>query len=251
MDEAPDLLQPLLGFKVFRLDQDGLYSPIWRIPRQRFWPGPNQALCPYQTASLVTYLRCGRKGHVASDPIPAPGCSCGFYAYHDREHVGRLQAGQVLALVRAPSGLVELYSRGFRAGSLELVALIETETVPRSQLEGLSQAFGVPLVRDEQVAEVIAGAGALISPQLLPSNNPGGPVPFPQRYWAALRVFCLQLPITLALFLALVNYWTEHLVWVLILSVQIFALSLFWSERRLARRVSARQGPLDQGGDQA
>lgn len=153
VERAPDLIEPLIGYRLFRVGEDGeLFSPFWRQPMQLFARGRNEARCLRRRFSLNDWIWHGFRHHPAGAPAPAPGCSCGLYAYHDPEldHDDRtwIEGREVWAAVVA-SGQAELYNRGFRAQELEIVALCPTNANPPSydQICRAAKRYQVPWVR--------------------------------------------------------------------------------------------------------
>lgn len=184
MSEAPDLLEPIIGFRLLRLESGGkLVSPFWGLPRQVF-KRRNKAICRLRgRLSPARWFAYGRR-HPKDDPVPSPQCGCGLYAYHTRERAleGQQTSGRpgkyVLAIARA-QGTLEAYQDGFRAEELELVALAPIDPAWRGpeaqqaaarlgiayhpstiQLEDVASEYGEPLperLRPDEKAPVNRG----------------------------------------------------------------------------------------------
>src|SRR3954465_746626 len=106
---APDFIEPLIGFRAGRVEDDGALVP-WALVGSGAWAaGVNTAVC-----------HAGRKHRP-----PDPGCMCGLYALaspSDRRLHG--SDGQIVGAIAA-WGDVELHRTGFRAEHAAVVALAE------------------------------------------------------------------------------------------------------------------------------
>jgi hypothetical protein len=115
---APDLIEPVLGFRAFEVGDDLLL----RSPQMDSWawrPGTVTTRC---TRTRLT----GWVTHVA----PGRNCSCGLHAYRQLEP--RLKEGDWSVAAIAAWGEMELHATGFRAQHACVVALAAT---PRLGLE--------------------------------------------------------------------------------------------------------------------
>lgn len=172
---VPDSIEPLIGWRAFLLEDDRLLSPMWRWPKQHWRPGPNHAICQLDKGLLPRILGY-RHPHGAS--VPASECSCGLYAFHSldlakaRFSSEKLRLGQrmVYALVKS-QGDIEVHQQGFRAGEMELVALVGHSLVEDQLLQGAAAYYQVPVLAPE-VAEIeLNDHGSLAEESLLPQEH--------------------------------------------------------------------------------
>lgn len=104
---APDLIDPVIGFRQWRLEGDRLRSPYcnvsWKQPELAAW-------CPLETHDQST--------------TPNPACTCGIYAYY--EPCPRTASAGTRDLVSGAVvlwGGIELHGNGMRAAHCRIVAL--------------------------------------------------------------------------------------------------------------------------------
>jgi hypothetical protein len=144
---APDLLEPLVGYRHWRIEEAALWSPF---VTHRWVRGVNTARCALDT------------GHPGFPP--GHTCTCGLHAwYRPCPRLGYATpdlAGGAVALW----GDVELHPTGLRAQYATIVALVlplsrtskrrrvmdiadalEVETVPARQLTAAALHYGLPL----------------------------------------------------------------------------------------------------------
>ena len=90
--EVPDLLEPVVGWRVWETDKDSLLGYVYLRFR---WPvGVVEASCIYGT------------GH----PAPSPHCKCGIYSVSDYSLL-RLSVPPIIHDVRIAIGRVALWGR--------------------------------------------------------------------------------------------------------------------------------------------
>lgn len=155
---APDFTQPVVGYRAWRLAQDGALVP-WTLSAAGPWePGENVAACHFATFASVARTSRHRP--------PAPDCMCGLYALHDptdpRIAPDAADAHGALGAVVA-WGDIEVHATGWRAERACVVAL----AVPpgacveqRTRLERAAERYGVALVPQSRLAEAAAAYGA-------------------------------------------------------------------------------------------
>jgi hypothetical protein len=128
--QAPDYLEPLIGFRVWKLLRGALHSPfqtaVWR-------PGKNMAACAYGTGALP------------------PSCHhhCGLYAYASMDEIPPSLWGQGVIGAITMWGTVELHSQGMRAQYAEPVLLAYNRySTPqhRLRLEQTARGYGIDVV---------------------------------------------------------------------------------------------------------
>ncbi|MBI5106142.1 MAG: SCP2 sterol-binding domain-containing protein [Solirubrobacterales bacterium] len=132
MTGAPDFVEPVLGYRAWHVDDDGLLRP-WTFTALPWAPGVNTAVCARD------------KRHAP----PVADCMCGLYALSEpgdrRLH---LQGDQAVGAVAA-WGELEVHRTGFRAEHACVVALALPEKPLDEHRERLARAaarYGVPLV---------------------------------------------------------------------------------------------------------
>lgn len=152
-ETAPDLIHPVVGFRLWRFEEGALWSPYFR---ERWSRGRHTATC--RAAS----------GQRHAGPSPAHTCTCGIYAWY--RPCPRLAYACTTSLVGGAVvlwGLIELHAGGMRAQYAMVVALalplsrgakrrsilavadaLEVETVPARELAAAAGAHGAPVPRE-------------------------------------------------------------------------------------------------------
>jgi hypothetical protein len=130
---VPDLIEPVIGFRQWRLTDDGLYSltseELWRSPRL-------DALC-----------RVGGHPHEVS---PTAGCSCGVYAWYEPcPRAASAATRNIVAGTVVMWGAIELHVDGMRAQHCRIaaVALPLSRWGKRDRVRRAAARLGVPTVR--------------------------------------------------------------------------------------------------------
>ena len=146
---APDLVEPLVGYRQWRLDGTALRSPFVDYQWTR---GANTARCTVGT------------GH--PDPAPGHGCVCGIHAwYRPCPRLGYATPDLIGGAV-VLWGEVELHPTGMRAQNAAVVALalplahtskrrrvidvanaLEVDAVPARHLNTVALDHGLPVSR--------------------------------------------------------------------------------------------------------
>src|SRR5688572_24125595 len=99
MDAAPDLITAVIGFRQFRVPGSGLWSTRAEFEWAR---GVHTAVC------------LARVPH--DDPVPAKGCTCGFYArYTPVPRTASALTTELVGGAVALWGRIELHAHGMRA----------------------------------------------------------------------------------------------------------------------------------------
>jgi hypothetical protein len=133
-DRAPDLIEPILAWRGWEVTPGGhltasAVSGVWD-------PGVNRAVC--------------RNAH-HTDDVPAVGCSCGFYAWHEPQDIAH---GQVRGAIKC-WGEIIVHDVGVRAEYAEVICLF-AGTAPDVFLQRAAEKYGVPIVADQAAAEKLA-----------------------------------------------------------------------------------------------
>jgi hypothetical protein len=154
---APDLIEPVVGFRQWRLHGDRLYSP----QRKVVWD------------DAVMHASCQSCAH-DPDQIPAHGCAGGIYAYYEqiprsvsaRRH---LVAGAVVLW-----GTVELHGGGMRGSHARIVALIlpPIRGPKRRGLIAAAAYLEVPVMPFRKLKAVGVGSGSAAPKTLRPPRTP-------------------------------------------------------------------------------
>jgi hypothetical protein len=146
---APDLVQPVIGYRLWRLGDDALHSPYVEEKWER---GVHVAVC-----------RAERATH--TEPAPAHDCSCGLHAWYEPcPTLSWAATRHLVAGAIAMWGAIELHPFGMRAARGTIVALalppwsgtkprriaemawaLEVEAVPARQLEEVALEHGAPI----------------------------------------------------------------------------------------------------------
>jgi hypothetical protein len=146
---APDLVRPVIGYRLWRLADDGLWSPY---VEERWDRGVHAAVC-----------RADRAHHAG--PAPAHDCSCGIHAWYEPcPTLSWAATRHLVAGAVALWGAMELHPFGMRAEHGMIVALalppwhgtkprriveiaagLEVEAVPTRRLEAVALEHGAPI----------------------------------------------------------------------------------------------------------
>jgi hypothetical protein len=146
---APDLVQPVIGYRLWRLGDEGLHSPYVDEEWRR---GVHTAVC-----------RAERRDH--AEPAPAHDCSCGIHAWYEPcPTLSWTATRHLVAGAVALWGDIELHPFGMRAGRgmivalalppwsgtkprriLEVAADLDVDAVPMRHLEPAALAHGAPI----------------------------------------------------------------------------------------------------------
>ena len=163
-DAAPDLLEPVVGFRAWRIIEDRLYSPY--IPVRWAEPVHHAECYPANRALLF-----GQGWLETPHCSPHPDCKCGIYADHrpvtDR-YFGEFDwAAGIVTLW----GRIEVHADGLRAEHAEVHALaIKAGWSARRAgvVRRAAGALGVAVVAEGDLAATAREVGAPIPPPLVP-----------------------------------------------------------------------------------
>jgi hypothetical protein len=150
--EAPDLIEPVVGFRNWRLVDGALTSPYAGVA----WHEP--LLC----------ARCLREpeAHAA----PHPGCDCGVSAYHEpQERFSTVDFRGVSGIVTL-WGNVEVHRDRMRAEFARIEALAvyhRWSRAHRTAVEAVAARLGVGLVDLREQADAAVEYGAALPPELV------------------------------------------------------------------------------------
>lgn len=165
VDVAPDLIQPVIGFRRWMLVGEQLVSPLARTPWRA---GTMQAEC------LPRWRRVGATWRPApphTGPAPDPACACGLYALHAP---GPPWLPDGFALVRgavALWGRLEVHQDGMRAEFARVVALALPplgSRRTRATVRRTACSLGVEAVPTRHLRAAALEHGRPLPPSLLP-----------------------------------------------------------------------------------
>jgi hypothetical protein len=164
---APDLIEPVVGFRDWRVVDGQLASR--HLPM--LWTEP--------TAHAECYPIGGYEFASELDPQPhsAPGvgCSCGIYAWHQP------QGEFAIIDVRGVSGIVTLwgtlqaYAEGVRAEYARVEALglyAHWTRAKKEMVGGIAASLGADVVDHDRLSEVSRNYGQPVPAELLPAEAP-------------------------------------------------------------------------------
>ena len=167
MSGAPDLVEPVTGFRAWRLGRDRLLSPY--IPCR--WEGRTMhAECYDANRSLLR----GRGWLAEPHDAPDARCQCGIYAYHRpglRAYYGDFAwaEGAITAW-----GRIEVHADGFRAQHARIEALAWPDREGprvRATIERVARDLGVPLVERASLDAVAPAVGRALPDSLIPPDD--------------------------------------------------------------------------------
>jgi hypothetical protein len=164
---APDLIEPVVGFRAWRLGSGRLLSPY--IPCR--WEGRTMhARCFDANRTLLR----GEGWLSAPHSSPHPDCQCGIYAYHRpglRAYYGDFAWAEGIV---AAWGRVEVHADGFRTEHARIEALARPDRdepgVIRT-IEAIAARFEVPLLERSALADAAGAFGRPLPDSLLPSSG--------------------------------------------------------------------------------
>ena len=156
MTAAPDLVEPVAGFRAWKVIDDRLLSPY--IPCR--WDGPvMHAECYPANRSLL-----GGEGWLdAPHASPHPACQCGIYAYHrpgTQTYYGEFDWVEGIVAVW---GRIEAHRDGLRAEHARVCALAR-----RPGMAAIASELGTDLVEGDELEAAAARYGAPLPPSLVP-----------------------------------------------------------------------------------
>lgn len=141
---TPDLIEPVIGFRVWKLLDGKLYSPL----QTHCWvPGANTAYC--------------RRGGTP----PSCHSACGLYAQHQVKSLGpELRAVGVIGAVQA-WGVLETHSMGFRAEHARPILLTYSPYASARQHQRLRETaryYQLEVVAEAELEARAAGYGTQV-----------------------------------------------------------------------------------------
>lgn len=165
MIAAPDVVEPVVGFRAWRIVDGRLLSPY--IPCR--WEGRvMHAACYPANRSLLF----GAGWLDAPHESPHPACKCGIYAYHRPGAQAYYGEWEWVEGVVSVWGRIEAHRDGLRAEHARVEALARpprSEPERRRSAEEIAGRLDMPLVPRAELEGVAASLGSPLPAALLPS----------------------------------------------------------------------------------
>ncbi|HKF81197.1 MAG TPA: hypothetical protein VKB17_10260 [Thermoleophilaceae bacterium] len=163
---APDLIEPVVGFRKWRVVRDHLTSPY--IPLR--WDEPLvRARCFPANRSLLF----GEGWLDETHSAPHPRCKCGVYAWHRLPRAGTMPDPDRAYGVVALWGRIEVHEDGMRAEHAAIRALGFSPQLGerhRRTMLGIAGRLGVELVEERSLVAAARRHGASLPASLLPER---------------------------------------------------------------------------------
>lgn len=154
---APDLIENVLAWRGWDVTPTGhltasAVSGVWD-------PDANKAVCRHA-------------GH--TDDVPAVGCGCGFYGWHEP---GDVSHGQIRGAIKC-WGEIIVHDVGVRAEWAEILCLFQS-TTHEPWLRRASERYEVPIVETQAEAEaLVADQGIRVPESMRPERSEPEPNSF-------------------------------------------------------------------------
>jgi hypothetical protein len=155
LGEAPDIIEPVVAFRKFRV-VDGrlrsLYEPI-------FW------LDPMQEAEC----RAANRGHPPHD-APETGCTCGIYASHEPDYEFPAVDYRGVSGIVTAWGNIEVNAAGFRAQfvQVEALSIYERWSVRHTNaVRTAAEELGLDLIDLYDLEAAAARYGVRLDPRMI------------------------------------------------------------------------------------
>jgi hypothetical protein len=153
--DVPDLIEPVIGFRQWRMRDEALWSPF---VNERWEP-------------RLTTARC--LAHIPHrDRPPAHECTCGIYAwYHPCPRLASALTGDLVSGAVVLWGRIELHPTGMRGEHAAIVALALplSRGAKRRRLVRLAESLGVDVVPTRALQAAASRHGAPLTDELMPS----------------------------------------------------------------------------------
>jgi len=155
---APDLIEPVVGYRQWRLRDGALWSPYFEMRWKR---GVNTARCAADRVGP----------HVA----PAHRCTCGIHAwYRPCPRLASAGTADLVAGAIVVWGAVELHPTGMRAqhAMVAALALPVASAAKRRRVRAVAAALEVPAVPARRLAAAALACGRPVPRSLVPRRAP-------------------------------------------------------------------------------
>jgi DNA invertase Pin-like site-specific DNA recombinase len=154
LEFAPDLIEPIIGFRHWRLVDGALRSMF--------------STTPWAASEMIA--RCPLGDHDPAE-TPARGCSCGIYAYYDPcPRTASVMTRDLVGGAVVVWGRVEVHATGVRAEHSRIVALDLPPTRGRKRhaVTQIAERLGVPVVAHRELQAVALSHGSPLPVALRP-----------------------------------------------------------------------------------
>jgi hypothetical protein len=156
---APDLIEPVVAFRAWRVLDDRLLSPY--IPCR--WEGRVMHAACYPANRALTF---GRGWLGVPHTSPHPACKCGIYGYHRPGAQAYFGEWEWVEGIVTAWGRIEAHADGLRAEHARVEALTGRSAIARR--------LGVDHLGRDELADAAADYGAPLPPALLPGSQASG-----------------------------------------------------------------------------
>lgn len=174
-EPSPDLIQPVIGFRLWDIRDDVLWSAGWG--NTPWASGRMEAICkgtPEEMERLV-FFEPRSRSDMPRHEAPQPDCGCGLYARHALSEVmpRRPLFGEPAAVgAVALWGNLEVHRLGIRAQFARILALtpwvIERSWTARRKFRRMASSYGVPVVAREDLEAEGFKHGIKVPKEMLP-----------------------------------------------------------------------------------
>jgi hypothetical protein len=164
VSRAPDLVQPVVGFRKWRIVGDHLSSPY--IPLR--WDEPVVHARCYPANRVLLF---GEGWLDEPHDAPHPSCRCGVYAWHALPAAGPIPDPDRVFGVVALWGRLEVHEDGMRAEHAAIRALglaPDLGEQHRRTLRAIGEHLRVDLLPERELSRAARRYGAPLPPSLLP-----------------------------------------------------------------------------------
>jgi hypothetical protein len=154
---APDLIGPVIGFRQWRLAEEGLQSTAC----DEFWQEP------------VLDARCLLGSH-PHEAAPASACSCGVHAWYDPcPRTASAPSRDYIAGAVVMWGPIELHVSGMRAQHCRIIALAlpVSRWGKRDRVIDVARRFCIPAARHRDLERIAGEYGAPVPARLRPPRT--------------------------------------------------------------------------------
>ena len=161
---APDLIEPVIGFRKWRVVRGHISSPF--VPLR--WDEPVvHARCYPANRSLLF----GAGWLEAPHDAPHPDCKCGVYAWHDPPQRGPIRDLRQAFGIVSVWGRVEVHVDGMRAEHVRVEALAyepELGSAHRRTIERIAGDLGVATIPYQELPTAARALGSGVPAALRP-----------------------------------------------------------------------------------
>ena len=157
LEFAPDLIEPIIGFRHWRLVDGALRSMF--------------STTPWAASEMIA--RCPLGDHDPAE-TPARGCTCGIYAYYDPcPRTASLMTRDLVGGAVVVWGRLEAHATGVRAEHARIVGLDlpPTRGRKRRMVTQIAERLGVPLIAHRELEAVALAHGSPLPASLRPPRS--------------------------------------------------------------------------------